>query len=206
MFPADFFADKVRALPDYRLYDPRDNDGAPADAAVATQGVLRLTPAGLTALDPVVAQFWRALGAALESAAFMAPVVNLIRPHLSQRLEGQDRLSVTASTLLCDFEEGYELGPHTDSPHKLATLIFCLGPRGAAASLGTALFGPRDPAFRCAGGPHYPAADFERIEIAPFLPNSMFGFVKTNDSFHGVERLEGFGVSRDTLTYTLALA
>ena len=43
------------------------------------------------------------------------------------------------------------------------------------------------------------------IETPPFLPNSLFGFVKTDTSFHAVPRLTAPGVYRDTLTYNLTL-
>ena len=37
----------------------------------------------------------------------------------------------------------------------------------------------------------------------PFLPNTMFAFVKTDHSFHGVEPIADPGVSRYLLLYDL---
>ena len=37
------------------------------------------------------------------------------------------------------------------------------------------------------GGPHYPFEWFERMASMPFRPNSLFTFVKGDNSFHGVE-------------------
>jgi hypothetical protein len=37
----------------------------------------------------------------------------------------------------------------------------------------------------------------------PFLPNTMFAFVKTDHSFHGVEPIADAGVSRYLLLYDL---
>jgi len=37
----------------------------------------------------------------------------------------------------------------------------------------------------------------------PFLPNTMFAFVKTDHSFHGVEPIVDAGISRYLLLYDL---
>jgi len=37
----------------------------------------------------------------------------------------------------------------------------------------------------------------------PFLPNSLFAFLKTHNSFHGVEPIQETGVRRDLLLYDI---
>src|SRR2546430_17727172 len=59
------------------------------------------------------------------------------------------------------------------------------------------------PGFTCQGGPHYRFYGFERVATMPFLPNTMFAFVKTDHSFHGVEPIADPGVSRYLLLYDL---
>jgi hypothetical protein len=60
---------------------------------------------------------------------------------------------------------------------------------------------PRDPAFLCPGGPHHPFDKFQRMRTMPYLPNSLFAFMKTANSFHGVEPIEEPGLQRDLLLY-----
>lgn len=84
----------------------------------------------------------------------------------------------------------YSLGPHSDSTKKVLTLLFYLPGDLSQEHLGTSIYMPRDPSFICLGGPHYPFEKFERIYSVPFRPNALFGFVKTANSFHGVEPLK----------------
>jgi hypothetical protein len=37
----------------------------------------------------------------------------------------------------------------------------------------------------------------------PFLPNALFGFFKTDRSFHGVEAIRSGGVERNALLYNI---
>ena len=53
--------------------------------------------------------------------------------------------------------------------------------------LGTSIYVPNDPDFRCPGGPHHNRNQFTRLHTNPFAPNSLFAFFKTDNSFHGVE-------------------
>jgi hypothetical protein len=69
--------------------------------------------------------------------------------------------------------------------------------------MGTSLYLPNDPNFTCPGGPHYPREQFSRLHTNPFLPNSMFAFFKTNNSFHGVEPVGDPGTKRWLLLYDI---
>lgn len=93
----------------------------------------------------------------------------------------------------------YAIGPHTDAPWKVLSYLFYLsGP----FDYGTSIYTPRDPSFRCVGGPHHKYKDFTRIYTAPFIPNSVFAFFKTDYSFHGVEPIQ-VECQRDVLLWNL---
>ena len=74
----------------------------------------------------------------------------------------------------------------------------------AMAHLGTSIYRPRSP-FTCDGGPHYPFDPFERIKTTRFAPNTLFMFVKSDISFHGVEPISDPGVERDLLLYSIRI-
>ena len=97
----------------------------------------------------------------------------------------------------------YKLGPHTDTPHKVITLLFYLPKDTSQSHMGTSIYVPKEPTFRCPGGPHYPHEGFERLWSMPFLPNSLFAFFKTDNSFHGVEPVRDEGCRRWLLLYDL---
>ena len=104
--------------------------------------------------------------------------------------------------LVRDFTD-YSLGPHTDSPHKVVVLLFYLPRAAEREALGTSLYVPRDPAFRCDGSRHHPRDRFLRVATLPYRPNSMVAFFKSARSFHGVEPVVEAGVRRDLIQLSL---
>ena len=72
--------------------------------------------------------------------------------------------------------------------------------------MGTSLYRPKDPGFSCPNSTHYPFEDFVKVKTAPYLPNSMLAFFRSDRSFHGVEPLsaqDGFTGNRDLIQYVL---
>lgn len=98
--------------------------------------------------------------------------------------------------------QNYSIGPHTDAPWKILSLLFYLPEDYALERLGTSIYLPKDRDFRCPGGPHHKFDLFERVYTAPFRPNSLFGFFKTDFSFHGVEPIT-IACRRDVLLWNL---
>ena len=90
---------------------------------------------------------------------------------------------------------GFSLGPHTDDPKKLVSLIFYIegGP-------GTSLYVPKKEGFTSDGLSHLDPKDFEKVKECLPEPNSMCGFRRTDKSFHGVELVTQ---ARITLLYNI---
>ena len=83
--------------------------------------------------------------------------------------------------LVRDFP-GYKLGPHTDSPTDVKTLLFYLTPVPRESG-GTSVFRSKRP---CDGRVHHEFKDFELVKTAPYVPNGFYGHVRSDYSFHGV--------------------
>lgn len=205
IFPEDFYTALLLNLPDIQKYVCVDDWGNVADERNSYRSIFRLEPSGLEQLDLEKKKFWDDLTATLESETFASAIMSYTFAHLKQRFFGNLDLPVHSSTSLCQTREGYSLGPHTDSPHKIVTIIFYLAPDTNNENVGTTVYVPLDKEFKCDGGPHYEFSEFEKIKSAPFIPNSLFGFVKTDTSFHGVEELRKMGITRNTLAYILSL-
>ena len=92
--------------------------------------------------------------------------------------------------LIVKDKENYALGPHTDSMRKLITILFYLPFGNYEVTNGTSIYMPKDFKFTCPGGPHHKKENFNLVYTVPFKDNSAFGFVKTNNSFHGVEKVK----------------
>jgi hypothetical protein len=96
---------------------------------------------------------------------------------------------------------GYFLGPHSDLNTKLVVLLIYLAPDNSAEHLGTSLYRPKDPSFTCPDSKHYSFDDFIRVKTAPYRPNSLLAFMRSDVSFHGLEPLSTSG--RDVILYVV---
>jgi len=178
IFPSDFYEHLLSTLPadaDYTASDASDYNGR----RFASVDGLPLRDAFL-------------------SRDFMKRIVRMFGPHFP-KVEG----NVIPELRLIRDGQHYFIGPHTDAPWKLISLLFYLPPSGSNLNdIGTSLYTPRDPTFRCLGGPHHPFELFYRVHTAPFRPNSCLGFLKTSHSFHGVEPISRH-IQRDVLLWNL---
>jgi hypothetical protein len=126
---------------------------------------------------------------------------------LRERFGGEDQWpEVSVEAQLIRHRAGYFLGPHSDLYSKLVVLLLYLPHDDRAAHLGTSIYRPKVPGFTCANSVHYSFEDFDRVKIAPYKPNSLLAFFRTDSSFHGVEPLSDQDVSngdRDLIQYVL---
>lgn len=120
-----------------------------------------------------------------------------------------DRASWPAASVesqLIRHRAGYFLGPHSDLHTKLVVLLLYLAPDNSAEHLGTSLYRPKDPGFTCPNSTHYKFEDFIRVKTAPYRPNSLLAFLRSDVSFHGLEPLSERDVTtcgRDVIQYVL---
>ncbi len=154
--------------------------------------------------------FWDELFETLNHPDFAVWTILKFRDQVTQRF-GQEPSQLFASNaarseifLMRDLET-YSLGPHTDSPAKLVSVLFYLPPDDRRPELGTSLYAPRDPAFVCPGGPHHKFEKFERVFTVPYRPNTLVAFPKTSRCFHGVEPVSGPDTRRDLMLFDLKL-
>ena len=127
----------------------------------------------------------------------------VLRPILGER-ESWPAVSVEAQ--LIRHRAGYFLQPHSDLHTKLVVLLLYLAPDEKSLHLGTSLYRPKDPGFTCHNSTHYPFDNFIRVKSAPYKPNSLLAFVRSDISFHGLEPLSEQDVTtsgRDVIQYVL---
>lgn len=96
---------------------------------------------------------------------------------------------------------GYAIPPHTDKPKKVVSLLYYLPEDDSQRDFGTGIYVPDEEGFTCKEGKHYDFNSFTEVYRAPFLPNSCFGFVRTDNSFHGVRAIPD--VVRNVLLYNI---
>lgn len=120
--------------------------------------------------------------------------MQLLAPKLLKALpeppDGQKFRSVEPSELrtridLWSDRGGYQITPHTDAPHKLATFLLYCTDDSALSGEGTSIYRPKEEGFRSWSGRQFPYEQFEEVYRTPYAANRLFGFRKTDQSFHG---------------------
>lgn len=206
IFPAEFYAAiQHHRLPD-EAYRRLSDTGRVSGDAYKTQ--LCLMHDDVSAAADAGRAFWRDFFATFDDRAFAAVWLELFGPIIRERLLDDfpdigDGMRMRGEFLLMRDLPTYALGPHTNSPSKIVSVLFYLPADDSHAELGTSLYLPRDPGFVCRGGPHHPFAGFNRVDTMPYRPNTLFAFPKTKRSFHGVEPLPSNPYRRDLLLYDI---
>lgn len=88
---------------------------------------------------------------------------------------------------LCRDLPGYSIGPHTDGKKEYSTILYYLAQDDTQPHLGTSVYTPRHDGFTCDGSRHHERDDFDVLFTVPYLPNTGFGFIRSDNSFHGVD-------------------
>jgi hypothetical protein len=203
IFPAAYYAEALRSLPAPEAMTPLEQAGRakgyPERSIMPLGGEL---PAGL---GEAQRSFWTGFGRTLLGGRLAHAVLQKFESQIQQQLSRTPDFEIFDEAMLVHDRTRFALGPHSDSPKKLASLLFYMPADLAQARYGTSVYVPRDPSFTCPGGPHHAFADFERVATMPFAPNSLFAFPKSAVSFHGVEPIDEPGVARWLTLYDLRL-
>lgn len=148
-------------------------------------------------------KFWVCFEKFLSSPFFVQLVLSKFSPWINHRLvdsSSSPKYShVKSDSLLVRDLTNYHIGPHTDLPHRLVSLLFYMPSNADMINYGTSLYKPKKKGFTCDGHKHHSFEKFDRLGSVPFLPNSLFLFAKTPNSFHGVQPLDDRCVERKLL-------
>lgn len=186
VFPPAFY-DRLQAnIPDPSLMIPIEQ--ARAIKGYKERFVLAITDEKHQAVLPSdQREFWRDFASWLCGGRFANIALQKFQPFLQMRYGNAPPPRFYNEALLVEDITKYALGPHTDLPRKVITMLFYLPKDLSQSHIGTSIYLPKDPSFKCPGGPHYGFQNFVKLRTMPFVPNSLFVFLKTDNSFHGVE-------------------
>ena len=136
------------------------------------------------------AEFWTLLKKQFLTGGLKNFLISKFKDYIRHTHPDIDSYKTYSEILIVKDKKNYALGPHTDSTKKILTLLFYMPEDNSDENLGTSIYIPKESKFRCLGGPHYDRSEFHRVYTFPFKKNSVFGFVKTDNSFHGVEKID----------------
>jgi hypothetical protein len=165
-----------------------------------------LTEGWTSALPDELRDFWDRFDEWFLSPELAQAVLESFAEPLRARFGGRSWPAVSVESQLIRHRAGYFLGPHSDLHTKLVVLLLYLAEDDSAGHLGTSLYRPKDSGFSCPNSTHYPFEDFVRVKTAPYRPNSVLAFLRSDVSFHGVEPLSEQDVTacgRDLIQYVI---
>lgn len=203
IFPAPFYAEMRRHIPERTFYKPISELERVIGNEYEERLILHL--AQLDALPAAQIEFWSKLASWLVgselASAFARKFASVI-----ERNAGKDprQLNYGVEAMLVKDLDGYKIGPHTDIRRRAVSAMFYLPSDESYESFGTALYTPTEPDLRSDGREHFKFGGFRKVATMPCRANSMFAFARSDTSFHGVEPIQRPGAERDVLLYILS--
>ena len=208
IFPPEYYAELRDNWPKASQLAPLDSMGRVPKGAYPERFVMPLTPEKVQDLPEAPREFWTDFARwMLGSTRFLYAAMDKFEPALRKRFGAElERADFSHEVLIVRDHSNYKLGPHTDSPRKVLSFLFYCPDDARYSHLGTSIYAPIDPAFRCPGGPHHAFDRFRKVKTMEYRPNTLFAFVKTDDSFHGVDPIRDADVLRDLILYDIQVA
>lgn len=207
VFPADFYEELLENFPgDENFTLLGDTGRVPAGLYPDRSVFLPGDDASLAQLPAAKQAFWGEMRKWLLGDRFLKTMAEKYPNAVATRFgERADEAELFPEAIAVRDRSNYSIGPHTDAPHRLVTMLFYCPRKDDHQELGTSLFVPIQRGFTCEGGPHYSFDGFVKVGTSPYRPNSLHCFLNTNTCFHGVEPITEPGVVRDLLLYVVRI-
>lgn len=212
VFPEDFYQQLMARLPPTEVLEPIGEHGT---VGVTDKVTGKFTPkseprfiADLSKLEEdeetrLQGHLWRDLSAWLLGDAFRDLMLEKFSVGISERFGAGVQLRTDVEGRFVRDVHQYKNHPHTDQPAKLVSLLFYLPSNDALKRHGTVIYRPLDPGLRCEGITRHPFELFRKVATMSFMPNALFGFLKTDYSFHGVEEIRDERIERNVMLYNI---
>lgn len=210
VFPSDYYQQMLRHFPgNNQVYPLSQLPNRVSKNAYQERHATLLNCESLAGLNAVDSAFWSAFTEALFSKPFVDAFLRKFAPYCTNRFAQVESkvgsVRIKSDALLVLDKTNYAIGPHTDLPQRLLSMLFYLPHDKSLIRYGTSFYKPKDRSFSCKTGIHHKFEPFDRIGSAPFIPNSVLIFARTNQSFHGVEPIKEEGVERRLLINNIRL-
>lgn len=199
-FSSDFYAEIEEKFPSKEAFDIAAKTKNLVAGYSEKRGVLPLTKEKVGTLPEEISSFWEGVRRLLLDGHFGEAVLAFFHDEVREAIKGAKLIQ--SAELVLD-SGGYALDVHTDHPSKLITLIFYLPEDDSLKEAGTALFAPKKELPKQEGYSMYPESLFDHVATMPFVPNSLFGFVRTDSSWHGVREVQKEAIERRSLCYRI---
>jgi hypothetical protein len=202
LFPESFYQEMLANLPETANYTSLGDTGKVDSRIYQERFVLPLKDANLSTLSFGPLFFWSKFSSALNSPEWISSLLEKFETEIKKRFDKHyENVKFSSFAELVRDKSNYSIGPHTDHPIRVITLLFYLPRTKEHSHLGTSIYRPKDPSFSCEGFSHHGFDRFEKVSTMPFNPNSLLVFFKSDHSFHGVEPILEKNIERNLLNH-----
>lgn len=201
VFPEDFYEDLLENWPDDESFTAITDTGR-VKGGSSERRVILFTDKGLARIESRRRPFWsEGVARWLTASSLALAAIEKFAHVLPESAADLRNAALGADALIVSDRTSYEIGPHTDNPQRVVSLLFYVPEDDTFRRFGTSFYVPRDASFRCPGGPHHAVERFLRVKTVEFVPNRLVMFPKSDRCFHGVERVDLPGIERRLLIY-----
>lgn len=202
VFPKDFYQQILVNLPTTEEYTCIEKLGRVSKGSYLERFLYPLDKEKIENLPQEKKEFWQNFMNMFMGEEFKQVATHLFEDIMQKKFADEPDLKLKWTVDLVRDTINYSIGPHTDSPQKVITFIFYLPEDESHPNIGTSLFAPKDPNYTDSRGYHHDFDLFKMITTMPFMPNTMFGFIRTDTSWHGVAPVKE-KVERNSITFQL---
>ncbi len=208
VFPEDYYRELLARLPGSSIYENLYEVTTLKLDHFRHRYQRDLNKGWTNALPADLQPFWNSFNEWFLSPPLAQAVLESFAEPLRTRIgERASWPEVSVEAQFIRHRAGYFLGPHSDLYTKLVVLLLYLPPDNRNEKLGTSLYRPKAEGFSCPDSKHYSVDDFIRVKTAPYRPNSLLAFVRSDISFHGLDPLTEQDVAtaegRDVIQYVV---
>ena len=220
VFSNNYYQDLLKYLPNKGQYIPITETGSVSKNYSSERYVFNFTRENLNKLSKEQNDFFKNLkdilfsGKLFHSATkmFENVIKNRIK-HFSEKeikMMGAGDFAIQIRTMLVKDYTKYRLGAHTDVERKLLSFLFYLPKNDELKNVGTSLYRANGRIDDKDLSKHFSVQEteekFTKVKTCLFLPNSVFIFPRTTNSFHGVEEVNIEQKERNLLLLNYYLA
>ncbi|MBA4226657.1 MAG: hypothetical protein C0456_08490 [Hyphomonas sp.] len=174
-----------------------------------------LDNSGVAALDATIRPVWSAIASFFQGSEMLTALHDKFaetirdqtrhRQRLIEKVSDASGILETPRLMTTSDCQDFLLKPHTDSGPKVVTVLYYLAEQGQPEEWGTEFYAPIEPEFRSFPSHHWERENFHLVARAPFKPNTLVAFVKTDASFHGVHATGLLGKRRNMIVLNVEL-
>jgi len=212
IFPEDYYTQLISDLPNINEYKPINQTGTVSKNYPDERFVFDLTYENINSLEERKKQTLTELIQVFTNPLFFNVISSDFKETIAERINSFNDYEKTnlgtsnfqfniQAALVKDFKK-YKLGVHTDTTLKFLTFLFYIPKDNTLAELGTALYKLNENAkvdLGEKGNFHVDEKDFTLVTKIPFKPNTLLVFPRTNNSYHGVEKINVEGAERNLI-------